>query len=58
LRVLRFQQHRALIDEARAKLGAKFDIKAFHDVVLMTGSVPLDVMAETVRQWTTARQKA
>jgi uncharacterized protein (DUF885 family) len=48
----------ALRDEARAKLGTKFDIKAFHDVVLKTGSVPLEVMAETVRDWAAARQKA
>jgi uncharacterized protein (DUF885 family) len=39
----------ALREETRAKLGAKFDIKAFHDVVLKTGSVPLDVMADVLR---------
>jgi uncharacterized protein (DUF885 family) len=27
-------------------------------VVLKTGSVPLEVMAETVRDWAAARQKA
>jgi uncharacterized protein (DUF885 family) len=48
----------ALRDEARSKLGTKFDIKAFHDVVLKTGSVPLDVMTETVRDWAAVRQKA
>ena len=44
----------ALRDEAKAQLGTKFDIKAFHDVVLKTGSVPLDVLAEVVRAWVAA----
>jgi len=41
----------ALRDEARAALGAKFSLPAFHDVVLKTGSVPLDVLGEVVRRW-------
>jgi uncharacterized protein (DUF885 family) len=41
----------ALRDEARQALGTKFDLKAFHDVVLQTGSVPLDVLSEVVRRW-------
>jgi uncharacterized protein (DUF885 family) len=40
-----------LRDEAQATLGSKFDIKAFHDVVLQTGSVPLDVLSGVVRGW-------
>lgn len=47
----------ALRDEARGELGTKFDIKAFHDVVLKTGSVPLDVLGDIVRQWTAAQGK-
>ncbi len=46
----------ALRDEARAQLGTKFDIKAFHDVVLKTGSVPLDVLSDVVRAWTATRR--
>ena len=41
----------ALRDEAQAELGTRFDIKAFHDLVLKTGSVPLDVLADVVRGW-------
>ncbi len=41
----------ALRDEARATLGARFSLKAFHDVVLKTGSVPLDVLSDVVRRW-------
>ena len=48
----------ALRDEARAELGTRFDIKAFHDVVLKTGSVPLDVLADVVRGWTLAQKRA
>jgi uncharacterized protein (DUF885 family) len=44
----------SLRDEAMKAQGAKFDIKAFHDVVLKTGSVPLEVLSEAVRGWTAA----
>ena len=40
-----------LRDEAQKKLGAKFDVKAFHDVILTSGSVPLDVLGEITRRW-------
>jgi uncharacterized protein (DUF885 family) len=37
--------------EAEEKLGGRFDIRAFHDAVLATGAVPLDVLGRTVRSW-------
>ncbi len=37
--------------EAQQTLGKRFDAKVFHDVVLKTGSVPLDVMGEVVHRW-------
>jgi len=42
---------RRLRDEARQKLGGKFDIREFHDVVLESGSVPLWVLREHVERW-------
>lgn len=42
---------RELRTEAERELGAKFDVRAFHDVVLGSGSVPLTVLVENVRAW-------
>ena len=42
---------RKLRDEAKAQLGSKFDIQAFHDEVLNGGSMPLDLLQERIRQW-------
>ncbi|MEP6955656.1 MAG: DUF885 domain-containing protein [Chthoniobacterales bacterium] len=42
---------RKLREEAKAQLGPKFDIKAFHDVVLNGGAMPLDLLQERVHAW-------
>ena len=42
---------RKLRDEAKAQLGAKFDIKAFHDEMLNGGAMPLDLLQERVERW-------
>ena len=36
---------------AREQLGDAFDIRAFHEVVLKSGPVPLDILGELVRAW-------
>ena len=42
---------RKLRDEAKAQLGTKFDIKAFHDEVINGGSMPLDLLQERIERW-------
>jgi uncharacterized protein (DUF885 family) len=43
-----------LRDEARQALGHRFTLPDFHDVLLGTGSVPLDVVTDAVRRWISA----
>ncbi|WP_118972705.1 DUF885 domain-containing protein [Taibaiella koreensis] len=40
-----------LREECAAKLGAKFNIAAFHDEVLKNGSMPLDILEQQVKEW-------
>jgi uncharacterized protein (DUF885 family) len=42
---------RALREEAERTLGDRFDIRTFHDALLLSGAVPLDVMEAQVRRW-------
>jgi uncharacterized protein (DUF885 family) len=41
----------ALRAEAKQQLGARFDVKAFHDQVLLGGSMPLPVLRAHVERW-------
>jgi uncharacterized protein (DUF885 family) len=45
-----------LREKAKIELGAKFDIKAFHDVVLTGGSMPMALLEKRVDEWI-AREK-
>lgn len=42
--------------KARSALGNRFDIKGFHDAVLLGGSLPLEVLERVVDEWTVARK--
>lgn len=44
-----------LRDQAKAALGARFSLPAFHDVILRTGTVPLDLLSAVVRDWIAAQ---
>ena len=45
---------RALRAEAERRLGRAFDVRAFHDVVLSSGSVPLPTLRRLVTDWIAA----
>jgi uncharacterized protein (DUF885 family) len=46
-----------LRDRAKTALGPKFDIRAFHDEVLDSGALPLDVLDQRVDSWIAAQKK-
>ena len=48
----------ALRDKAQQELGPKFDIRAFHDQVLDSGALPLDLLEERVNAWINQQKAA
>ena len=44
----------ALRETARRELGDRFDIRRFHDAVLLAGPLPLDMLEARLRDWTRA----
>jgi uncharacterized protein (DUF885 family) len=51
---LRFRQLRT---EAEQALGERFDIRQFHDTLLLGGPLPLDIVAVRVRDWIKKSQR-
>jgi uncharacterized protein (DUF885 family) len=45
-----------LRDKAKTALGPKFDLKAFHDQVLDSGALPMDVLEQRVDAWIAAQK--
>ncbi len=43
-------------DEAQKALGPRFDLRGFHEVILMNGSMPLAVLEDVVREWIKTQQ--
>jgi uncharacterized protein (DUF885 family) len=46
-----------LRDKAKMALGPKFDIKAFHDEVLDSGPLPMDLLEQRVNAWIAAQKQ-
>ncbi|MGH7472030.1 MAG: DUF885 domain-containing protein [Longimicrobiales bacterium] len=42
---------RRLREQAQQQLGARFDLRAFHDQVLEDGAVPLSLLSEKIGRW-------
>lgn len=47
-----------LRERAKSALGVKFDIKAFHDVILGGGAMPLTILEQRVDAWIAERKRA
>ncbi|PZO10408.1 MAG: DUF885 domain-containing protein [Lysobacteraceae bacterium] len=45
-----------LRDEARAALGEKFNPRQFHNLLLLTGTVPLELLDQEVAAWTVSQR--
>lgn len=45
-------------ERAHAALGARFDLKAFHNLILQSGSMPMTLLNTRVDRWIAMQQGA
>ena len=53
--MLKIQELRRLSEQ---ELGDKFDLRKFHDIVLGSGAMPLEILEKQVKRWIEAEKKA
>ncbi|MCM4159375.1 DUF885 domain-containing protein [Antarcticibacterium flavum] len=46
-----------LREEAKLDLGEDFDIREFHDVILLNGALPLNILEENVYKWVESKRE-
>ena len=51
--MIRIQEMRV---QAEAELGDKFDIKEFHDQVLLSGAMPMEVLDARIKRWVASKK--
>ena len=47
-----------LRERARKEIGDSFDVREFHDIVLLSGAVPLDILEQNVTAWIRTKKGA
>ena len=47
-----------LRERARREIGENFDIREFHDAVLLSGAVPLDILERNIATWIATKKSA
>jgi uncharacterized protein (DUF885 family) len=44
--------------KAERTLGAKFDVRAFHDEILKDGALPLSILESKINEWIVRQQQS